>query len=56
MARRKEIGDMALNTMEMHIPTVVELMNSPMACWRTTMGKSCKWVFAKNKFSKPFGN
>ena len=31
MARRKEIGDIALNTMEMNVPIVAEPMSSPLA-------------------------
>ena len=32
MARRRDLGDATLNAMELdHIPTVVELMDSPLA-------------------------
>ena len=47
MARRKEIGDMALNTMEMNVPTVEALMNSPLAKFIHLAANDCGYRGSK---------
>ena len=49
MARRKEIGDMALNTMEMNASTVAELMSSPLAKFIHLAAKNCGYRGSKKE-------